>query len=63
MTQLRACRLLGVNAGSTREQVRAAYRRMASQWHPDRRTDEVGRVANERMAAINEAYRLLREAA
>jgi hypothetical protein len=60
MTQARACRLLGVDSGSTREQVRAAYRRMASQWHPDRR---VGQVANERMATINEAYRVLREAA
>jgi len=63
MTQLRACRLLGVDAGSTREQIRAAYRRMASQWHPDRRMDEGIEAANERMAAINEAYRLLREGA
>jgi len=58
MTEVRACRLLGVDAGSTREQIRAAYRRRASQWHPDRRA---GQVATERMAAINEAYRLLRE--
>lgn len=57
MTQLQACRLLGVDVGSTRQQIRAAYRRMASQWHPDRRA---GQVANQRMAAINEAYRLLR---
>jgi hypothetical protein len=63
MTQPRACRLLGVDTGSTREQIRAAYRRMASQWHPDRRMGEVGGVANERMARINEAYRLLREGA
>jgi hypothetical protein len=57
MTPLRACRLLGVDASSTREQIRAAYRRLASQWHPDRRA---GQGANQRMAAINEAYRVLR---
>ncbi len=63
MTQYRACRLLGVNATSTREQIKAAYRRMASQWHPDRlecRTEEVRQLATEKMVAINEAYRVLR---
>ncbi|MGA3344523.1 MAG: J domain-containing protein [Terracidiphilus sp.] len=54
--------LLGVTANSTRKQIKAAYRRMVSQWHPDRlelKTDEVRQLATERMAAINEAYHLL----
>ncbi|MGD0938711.1 MAG: J domain-containing protein [Terracidiphilus sp.] len=62
MTKQFACRLLGVNETSTRKQIRAAYRRMVSQWHPDRLelgTEEMRQMANGRMAAINEAYHLL----
>jgi DnaJ-domain-containing protein 1 len=57
-----ACRVLGVAASSTREQIKAAYRRMASRHHPDRlgrRTEEERLTATERMVSINEAYRLL----
>jgi len=57
-----ACRLLGVAASSTREQIKAAYRRMASRYHPDRagrRSEEERQSATERMVSINEAYRLL----
>jgi len=63
MTQQRACQLLGVTAASSRAQIKAAYRQMVSQWHPDRlilRTDEVRLLATDRMAEINEAYHLLR---
>jgi hypothetical protein len=63
ITRDHARRLLGVTATSTREQIKAAYRRMASQWHPDRlecKTEEARRLATERMTAINEAYRMLR---
>ena len=62
MTKELACRLLGVTAPSTRKQIKAAYRRLVSQWHPDRlelATEEVRKMANERMATINEAYHLL----
>ncbi len=61
----RAMRLLGMTAASTREQVRAAYRRMAGEWHPDRvagRAEEIRRAATEKMGEINEAYRVLRAA-
>jgi DnaJ-domain-containing protein 1 len=54
--------LLGVTPASTRKQIKAAYRRMVSQWHPDRLelgTEDVRQIATERMAAINEAYHLL----
>ncbi len=62
MTQERARLLLGVTAASTRRQIKAAYRSMVSRWHPDRLelgTEKMRRLANERMAAINEAYRVL----
>jgi DnaJ-domain-containing protein 1 len=54
--------LLGVTAASSRDAIKAAYRQMASLYHPDhlaRRGDRERRLATERMAAINEAYRLL----
>lgn len=57
-----ACRVLGVAATSTREQIRAAYRKMASRYHPDRLAQSGAReqeLASDRMARVNEAYRLL----
>jgi DnaJ-domain-containing protein 1 len=57
-----ACSLLGVTATSTRDQIRAAYRKMASRYHPDRLEHAEPRdtkLASDRMASINEAYRLL----
>jgi hypothetical protein len=63
-TYQRACELLSVSEDSTLTQIRAAYRRMVSEWHPDRleQTDErVRAFATKQMAAINEAYHLLRE--
>lgn len=57
-----ARRVLGVAAGSSRDQVRIAYRQLANRYHPDRHADqgeEERRLATECMAAINEAYRLL----
>jgi DnaJ-domain-containing protein 1 len=63
MTLKSARRLLGVTAISSRKEIKTAYRKMASQWHPDRlgfRTESVRQIATEQMAAINEAYHLLR---
>lgn len=57
-----ACRLLGVARTSTRDEIRAAYRHLASRVHPDRlaRAGAHERhAATERMAALNEAYHLL----
>jgi DnaJ-domain-containing protein 1 len=59
-----ACRLLGVAVDSTREQLKAAYRRMASRYHPDHRVRsgfQEQKLASDRMAAINAAYRMLCE--
>jgi len=63
MTQISACQFLGVPPTSTPKQIKAAYRQMVSQWHPDRfefQAEEVRQRATEQMAAINDAYHLLR---
>jgi hypothetical protein len=60
----RACELLCVSEDSTLTQIRAAYRRMVGEWHPDRLEQSGERVrafATKQMAAINEAYHLLRD--
>jgi hypothetical protein len=49
--------VLGLDPGAPRADVTAAYRRLAKQWHPDRRG---GEEADRRMAEINGAYDLLR---
>jgi DnaJ-domain-containing protein 1 len=63
MTLDRAYQLLGLTTSSTQGQVKAAYRRMVSKWHPDLvegRTERLRQLATAKMAAINEAYHLLR---
>lgn len=62
MTYLSACQFLGVTPASTPKQIKAAYRQMVCQWHPDRfefQAEEVRQRATEQMTAINEAYHLL----
>ena len=57
-----ARRMLGVEATSTRVQIRAAYRRMVNLYHPDLpayRGAREQKLASDRMASINEAYRQL----
>lgn len=64
MTYQRACELLSVREESTVTQIRAAYRRMVGEWHPDRLEqsgETVRAFATKQMAAINEAYHLLRD--
>ena len=61
LTVQSACRLLGVQATSTRDEIKTAYRKLASRYHPDRLASAAvdPQQASDRMASINEAYRLL----
>jgi len=57
-----ACRVLGVEATSSREQIKGAYRKLAIRYHPDRLVRSEAReqkLASDRMACLNEAYHLL----
>jgi len=49
--------MLGVSADATEKQIKAAYRKLAFQYHPDRNTGD-SESAN-KMKAINEAYAVL----
>jgi len=51
-------KVLGLERGASREEVRAAFRKLARRWHPDRFPAGPERDwASEKMADINAAYR------
>lgn len=53
-------RTLGVPVTASHQEVRAAYRALAARTHPDRATNQTERRrAETRMAAVNEAWRVL----
>lgn len=55
--------VLGVEPGASQATIKAAWRRLAREHHPDLATDEVARRrADRRMAEINAAYEAVREA-
>lgn len=56
-TRKEAYSTLGLTEGACTQDVRAAYRRLVAQWHPDRRPDKA--AAEERLKDINLAYRTL----
>jgi hypothetical protein len=64
MTLQRAYDILELSPTCTQTELKAAFRLKVSQWHPDRHegsTKSVRQRATAQMAAINEAYRLVRE--
>lgn len=69
MTAQRARRInpfevLGVSSMVTSDELTKAYRTLAKKYHPDRyqeRSEKVRRAAEQRMAELNEAYKLARE--
>ena len=49
-------KILEINPGATKKEVKKAYRKMALKWHPDRNRSE---EATQKMQEINEAYKIL----
>ena len=48
---------LGVSRSASAEELKAAYRQLAKQWHPDRNQDNP--EAEDRFKEISEAYSIL----
>ena len=53
---------LEISPRATQDEIRAAYRRLSQRWHPDKNLNDP-KGAEQRMRAINEAYRVLSDAA
>jgi DnaJ-class molecular chaperone len=53
--------ILSVPSGASEKQIKAAYRKLAFRYHPDRNTGDSG--AADKMKAINEAYAVLSNSA
>lgn len=52
-------KLLGVEKGASADEMKAAYRKQALKWHPDRQPAEKRQEAERRFSAIASAYELL----
>ncbi|KAJ3801209.1 hypothetical protein GGU11DRAFT_266480 [Lentinula aff. detonsa] len=50
--------VLGVSDDATRDEIKAAYKKLALSWHPDRHTDDKN-LATEKFVEINNAYRII----
>jgi len=50
-------RLLGLRSGASFAQIKASYRRLAQQYHPDTNPDD--NTAKEKFIAVTEAYKML----
>lgn len=61
MTLKEAREILGLGPIATRQEIKAAYRRLARRWHPDRapKTEEAAFRAH--MQEVNAAYQQLKE--
>lgn len=51
--------LLGVSKSATAQELKAAYRRQALQWHPDKHQGADKKSAEEKFKGINRAYEIL----
>jgi curved DNA-binding protein len=51
--------VLGVKREATAQEIKAAYRKLARQWHPDLHTGKKKEEAEEKFKQINEAYEVL----
>ncbi len=63
MDVARAYRVLGLYPGSSKDEVKRAYRDLAQVWHPDRfeHNERLARKAQKNLKRINEAFALLKD--
>jgi len=54
--------VLGVAKNATPEQIKAAYRKLAQRWHPDKHPPEGKKIAEERFKEVSSAYSILSDA-
>ena len=59
----RAYRILGISPGSSKKDVKQAYRDLAQVWHPDRfqHNERLHEKAQRNLTRVNEAYALLKD--
>ena len=55
-------KILGVSYNASKEEIKAAYKKLAKQWHPDKWLNDRAKKfqAEEKMKEINEAYDVLK---
>jgi molecular chaperone DnaJ len=61
MTLKEVREILGLELIATRQEIKAAYRRLARRWHPDRAPKEEEAAFRARMQEVNAAYQRLKE--
>jgi len=54
-----ARRLLGLGEVATLREIKAAYRRLAHRYHPDKHSGTIGEEAEETMRRLNKVYKPL----
>lgn len=52
-------KILGVEPSATQDEIKSAYRKLASKWHPDRNPDP---EASDKLKEINAAYEMIKSA-
>lgn len=53
--------ILGISRDASAKDIKAAYRKLARQWHPDLHTGKQKEEAEEKLKRINEAYEVLKD--